>query len=122
MIFPILQSDQTDEGGEVICPSCGESYTHHLAVKSVTRYCEDDKKGTSVTVRGHNVSFSNDAETDNASARRDSFSIKFTCESGCDDFILAFSQHKGITFLHTSIIKGAGCSWFDNGGDDDNAP
>lgn len=121
MIFPIVQSEFFYPHGEVLCPSCGEYYTHHLAVKSVTRYCEDDKKGTSVTVRDHNVSFSNDAETDNESSRRDSISIRFTCEKGCDDFMLAFAQHKGITFLHTSIIKGAGCSWFKNAGDDDAA-
>ena len=121
MRFSIVQTTQYGDNAEVVCPSCGESYTHHLAVKSVTRYSEDDKKGTSITVRGHNVSFSNDAETDNSSSRRDSVSIRFTCEHGCDDFILAFSQHKGMTFLHISVIKGAGCSWF-NTGDDDNAP
>jgi hypothetical protein len=115
MIFPISQSDKDYSAGQVLCPSCGEDYTHHSAVKSVTRYCEDDKKGTSVTVCGHNVSFSNDAETDNESSRRDSISIRFTCENGCDDFILAFAQHKGITFLHINVIKGAGCSWFDQG-------
>jgi hypothetical protein len=113
MIFSIVKSDKDNSAGEVVCPSCGDCYTHHLAAKSVTRYCEDDKKGTSVTVRGHNVSFSNDAETDNESSRRDSIAIRFTCENGCDDFILAFAQHKGITFLHTNVIKGAGCSWFD---------
>ena len=95
------------------CPSCDECATHHIAVNAVERFNEDDKKGTSVIVRGHHVSFSSDAEKYNMSNRRGSVSIRFTCEFGCDDFLISFVQHKGATQIESMVLNGAGCSWFD---------
>jgi len=118
MIFPIIKSNYGFLG-EVICPTCRESYTHHLSIKSITRYHEDATRGTSVAVQGHHISFSNDAEKDNTSSRRDSVSIRFSCEQGCDDFTLSFSQHKGVTHFDCQIIKGAGSSWLNRVADDD---
>lgn len=106
-----LCSDIGDEDC-ILCPTCGNPYTHHIGVQSITRFCEDNPKGTNVTIRGHQVSFSNDAKTHNASSRRDSIIMRFYCEYGCDDFLVSIIQHKGITFIRSDVIDGSGCSGY----------
>ena len=95
----------------VMCPSCGDMWTHHMGVEVITRYQEDDKKGTRVTVKDHHVSFSNDAERKNPSERRDGIVIRFSCEMGCDDFILTFAQHKGVSYIDCEVLCGQGNEW-----------
>ena len=102
----------------VMCPTCGEYYTHHMGVEVITRHKEDDKTGTRVTVRGHHVAFGNNAELRNPSMRRDGVVIRFSCELGCDDFILTFAQHKGMTLVDCDILTGQGNEWFRQGGSD----
>jgi len=116
--FPLLQ--MSENSGLVVCPTCSDPCTHHVAVQSIERFSEDDKKGTSAIIRGHQISLSNDAEKENASSRRGSISIRFTCEHGCDDFIVYFAQHKGYTNINFKILDGLGCTWHDhrNSGDD----
>jgi hypothetical protein len=93
----------------ITCPSCKDSYTRNMGVECISRYSEDAKLGTRVTIRGHRVFFENDAERGNPSERRDGVVLRFSCESGCDDFILTFAQHKGITYVDCIVLTGQGC-------------
>ena len=93
---------------QVCCPTCKQYYTHHVCVEAVERFEEDAEFGTVVIVRGHDVSFSNDAKKRSVSTRRGSVSIRLSCERGCDDFLISFVQHKGITYINCDVLTGVG--------------
>ena len=98
----------------VCCPSCGENFIHCVAVESITRDKEDSKTGTRFTIHGHKIKQSKDADTGNLSQRRGSVSLRFSCEYGCDDFYLSFSQHKGNMILDCDVLKNYGNMWVEN--------
>ena len=97
-----------DHNLQVRCPTCKQYYTHHVGVEAVERFEEDAEFGTVVIVRGHDVSFSNDAKKRSASDRRGSVSIRISCEQGCDDFLISFVQHKGTTYINCDVLTGVG--------------
>jgi hypothetical protein len=114
MMTPIknfIKCDEVKNDNAIItCPSCGEDYTHGVGMEYIERE-EDAKKGNRITVRGGLVSKSTDAITHNMSERRGSMLLRFSCEQGCDDFIISFYQHKGITFFDAFVLKGQGNTW-----------
>jgi hypothetical protein len=97
---------------QVRCPTCKNSHTHHVGVESAERFEEDAEFGTVVTVRGHHVSFSNDAGKRSVSRRRGSVSIRMSCEQGCDDFLISFVQHKGTTYINCNVLTEAGNTYW----------
>jgi hypothetical protein len=107
-----LQCDEAMPNSvNVCCPSCGDLWTHGVGIESIERKYGDAKTGSKITVRGHIVSRSDDVIKNNISERRGSLSLRFSCEQGCDDFMISFYQHKGITFVDSFILKGQGNSW-----------
>ncbi len=97
-------------GDAICCPTCDNDYTHPVCVESITRYGEDNEKGTRVMVWGHKVNFSQDANTGNPSKRRSGIKIRFSCENGCDDFVVTFAQNKGRTMTDVDILFGQGAT------------
>jgi hypothetical protein len=104
-----LKYEEADE--ELLCPVCGESYTHFLRVELYFRN-EDDAKGTHISVRGDSLlederyaTYSTTATVHqddnlngNVSRRRGSVKLHFKCEFG-HNFWLCYSQHKGLTYF-----------------------
>lgn len=83
---------------EILCPDCGNNYTHHTSVNVITRDCEDGP-GTSALSTYEGVSVSR-VEAGKIFGRRDVIEIELWCESCGEDAPkkkLVINQHKGNT-------------------------
>lgn len=85
------------EDGELVCPSCGFNYLHHVKVEVFER-SEDALHGVHVAVSEGQAVMDTSLEG-NPSGRRHGITIQFECE-GCDaEPVLSISQHKGYTYM-----------------------
>ena len=90
------------ESSEVICPVCGDTYSHHGDVEIFDRG-EDhpegnyvrfvDSNSTVITMGGHKLQ-------QNPSRRRQGITIHMQGECG-HNFLLHIYQHKGMTYIGT---------------------
>ena len=100
--------------GALLCPSCGGSNLHQMAVHVWERHTEDAAQGTYTCADGKASRVElNAAMAGNPSRRRDGLTIEFSCES-CNGYpvgaernpadsqpnqCLHIVQHKGTTYL-----------------------
>ncbi len=100
----------SDDERRLLCPMCGDGFTHHDRVDVFER-TEDADEGLHVVVdgcdrrdvpeRGHaNVSISSCLDG-NPSCRRQGISVGLYCESCGGKFVLEIAQHKGETLIST---------------------
>ena len=82
---------------ELLCPDCGNNYTHHSSVNVIMRDSEDGP-GTSAISSIKGVAVSR-VESSQIPGRRDVIEIQLWCEQcGSDDpKTLRIMQHKGNT-------------------------
>ena len=86
----------------VLCPSCGDIWTHIERVDLWLRGEDSNKPGVTVDFRG--VQFP--APGESPSPRREGIRVHMTCESGCPEFHFDVWQHKGNTFVAANAKGG----------------
>jgi hypothetical protein len=85
------------DGGQLICPSCGNIYLHHDRVEVFERE-QDMRAGVHVIVAGGKLEH-DDNLTGNPSPRRHGLTVHFRCEDCSVRSRLNILQHKGSTYL-----------------------
>jgi hypothetical protein len=96
---PELSEESGVIGRVLLCPYCGEEYTHHDRVE-IFDCGEDAESGLHVVVAGERMTADRQL-TGNPSRRRHGLRIHFWCEiCGGRRFALTIVQHKGATFLN----------------------
>jgi ribosomal protein L44E len=84
-----------NEDGEYLCPYCESNFTHHETVEVFGRE-EDDEKPNHIIVDRYEIKIDRNNKN-NPSTRRESVSIRFSCEQCGRIHYLTFAQHKGNT-------------------------
>lgn len=90
------------EFGELMCPECGETFLHHVAVAVHVRESEDGPGQEIAVRRPRDVQIrSLAADAEEFGGRRDDILIAFWCEICGEDsrYHLQIRQHKGSTEL-----------------------
>lgn len=101
----IERSDNDPYFHKLMCPSCGESFLHHRAVRVFNRD-QDEEIGLETTISDKCSRTRMSSHYDNPSLRRDGLTIDFHCEhcanSDADHVVaqLCIAQHKG----HTGVF------------------
>ncbi len=114
MTFPVRIAEGLF-AGELLCPLCGGEYLHQGAVEIFHHRTEDAEPVVLAIVEGiaSDASDIPNAGARNPSSRRQGLLIHFDCET-CNllqsGIVLAFSQHKGRTFVEwrNPVANGAG--------------
>jgi hypothetical protein len=105
-MIPQFDTGSGDPDGAVtlLCPSCGDSYTHQGDVLVVMR-AEDAAHGLSVSVSPRPTVVVGTDVQGNPSPRRQGLSIEFLCETCHQVFGMDIYQHKGQTKV---VVKRTG--------------
>lgn len=90
----------------IVCPLCGEGFTHLVGVEVFSRR-EDDEKGLHVLVKNcDSTSADVHVDTDiskNTSSRRGSVHLHIECEICQETAVVCLDQHKGATLVNISV-------------------
>lgn len=92
--------------GQLLCPFCGETYTHHYRT---TMYQTDGSDtGEGIVEQWSVGEFVDGAERNELtpSSRRDAVGIRFYCENCPELFEMCIAQHKGQTIVEVRRIRG----------------
>jgi hypothetical protein len=101
----------TSNDGLVVCPRCGNDYTHHGAVTIYHRVGGEDSPRIVITkIAGEQIatSIADEADSGCPSSRRNGLAIVFECENCAESFELTFAQHKGQTLVDWRDCRGDG--------------
>jgi hypothetical protein len=90
----------SEDVNPLCCAHCGGDFLHHGAVFVRSRTREDE--GGIVTVVDGTFATTKPATADEFPGRRDSLSIRFSCELCSKDSWLHIDQHKGQTLVRLS--------------------
>jgi hypothetical protein len=93
----------------VVCPRCGNDYTHHGAVTIYHRIGGEDGSRILITkIAGEQIatSIADEAHSGCPSSRRDGLAIVFECENCAEHFELTLAQHKGQTLVDWRNCRG----------------
>ena len=101
-----LVVETPDDHWKMVCPYCGDDYVHHTGVRAFERDYEDGPSRALSTEDPDPRWIADDLNL-NPSSRRNGLYIDFWAECG-HEWILAFYQHKGQTFLSSRVIAGPG--------------
>lgn len=94
---PKFDDDAGSYGRTLLCPSCGNSWTHHTSVTVFDR-TEDAEIGRKTVATGAATTVDSDI-TGNPSGRRNGLVIGFDCENCPTVMEMDVFQHKGQTFF-----------------------
>jgi len=90
----------------LLCPRCGDSMTHHVAVVVRSRPVQDGD-GTTTTVTSNGVVTVEPTAAKDLPGRRDGLHVDFYCEQCDEDMVprltLVIEQHKGSSYLSLII-------------------
>lgn len=111
--------DREYEGIVLLCPSCGDGFTHQREVEVWNRPEDVERDGTTVDANGAIRSISADR---NPSDRRQGIRVWFECEiSSCQSrFAVTIAQHKGQTLAgferepddtESTVSRAPGVTW-----------
>lgn len=87
----------TNDDGELLCPSCGDNFTHLDQARVVAntglglRLAADGEDGRALVTAT--------PVTEHVGGRRHTLIVAGTCEQGCS-FEVVLHQHKGVTESH----------------------
>ena len=96
---PKFGENEESWGSELLCPVCGEQWTHHDQVEVFERQ-EDAETGVHVRVAtGMDKAEVDESLEGNPSSRRNGLCIRFWCEICGAISLLSIAQHKGITYV-----------------------
>ncbi len=95
---------QGHDGGELVCPSCGNNYLHHERIEVFDRK-EGEATGLHVTIDDGKAVVDNNLDG-NPSDRRHGLRIHFSCEGCTAKPFMEIIQHKGNTFVGMGAVPG----------------
>lgn len=98
---PNFNPPQGGYDAELLCPSCGGNYLHHVRVEIFER-AEDDNHGIHVAVEDGKATIGTGL-AGNPSARRHGLTIHFWCELCQAKPVLTLAQHKGNTHVDFKV-------------------
>ena len=99
-----LNSETTGDEHALACPGCGSTNLHHHRVDVYRRNREDDSQGLRAMVYGAGPVLVGNNMYGNPSERRDGVRMHFTCEMCPALSELTIVQHKGTTYLQTTVV------------------
>lgn len=99
-----LNSETTGDEHALACPGCGSTNLHHHRVDVYRRNREDDNQGLRASVYSVGSVIVGNNMDGNPSERRDGVRMHFTCEMCPALSELTIVQHKGTTYLQTTVV------------------